>query len=75
MSFNHHKKVSVMKNSIYKTTFMLLLLIFSAACSKDLIDEKPPHLITSETLFTNLAGFEAGLNGLYAQVRREKEQG
>jgi len=51
-----------------------MLFLFSNSCTKDLIDEKPHHLITSETLFTNLAGFEAGLNGLYAQVRREKEE-
>ncbi len=63
-----------MKNSIYKSAIMLIFFLFSTACTKDLIDEKPPHLITSETLFTNLAGFEAGLNGLYAQVRREKEE-
>lgn len=63
-----------MKNSIYKIALILLFTTFGSACTKDLLDEKPPHLITSETLFTNLAGFEAGLNGLYAQVRREKEE-
>jgi len=63
-----------MKNAIYKSAFLMLFITFSTACTKDSLDEKPPHLITSETLFTNLAGFEAGLNGLYAQVRREKEQ-
>lgn len=62
-----------MKYSIYKHTIMLLIIFMVSACSKDILDEKPPHLITSETLFTNIAGFEAGLNGLYAQVRREKE--
>ena len=63
-----------MKSSIYKSALILLFITFSAACKKDLLDEKPPQLITSETLFSNLAGFEAGLNGLYAQVRREKEE-
>ena len=62
-----------MKYSIYKHTIMLLFILLFTACAKDLLDEKPPHLITSETLFTNVAGFEAGLNGLYAQVRRERE--
>lgn len=62
-----------MKNKIYKSAIILLLITLGTACNEDLLDEKPPHLITSETLFTNLAGFEAGLNGLYAQVRREKE--
>lgn len=62
-----------MKYSVYKHTIMLLFILIFTACSKDLLDEKPAHLITSETLFTNVAGFEAGLNGLYAQVRRERE--
>ncbi len=62
-----------MKYSIGKHTIMLLFILLFTACAKDLLDEKPPHLITSETLFTNVAGFEAGLNGLYAQVRRERE--
>jgi len=52
----------------------MLVFIFISSCNEDLLEEKPPHLITSETLFTNLAGFEAGLNGLYAEVRREKEE-
>ncbi len=39
------------------------------------LEEKPPHLISSETLYTNLAGFEAGINGLYALVRDERTGG
>jgi hypothetical protein len=62
-----------MKFSIYKHTIMLFSILMITACSKQQLEEKPPHLITSETLFTNVAGFEAGLNGLYAQVRRERE--
>ena len=58
-----------------------ILLTFFVACISygchDLIDEslkeQPPHLITATTLYNNLSGFEAGLNGLYAEVRRERE--
>jgi hypothetical protein len=51
---------------------------FSAAlglfgCSDALLEEKPPHLITSETLYTSYAGLDAGVNGLYAAVRTELE--
>ena len=52
---------------------MLAIISLTTACDQDLLNEKPPHIITSETLFTTLDGFETGLNGLYAQVRREKE--
>ena len=62
-----------MKFSIYKHTIMLFSILMITACTKEQLEEKPPHLITSETLFANVAGFEAGLNGLYAQVRRERE--
>jgi starch-binding outer membrane protein, SusD/RagB family len=55
---------------IYAINISLLLLILG--CSEDLLDERPPHLITTETLYTNLPGFETGLNGLYALVREEK---
>ncbi len=43
------------------------------SCKESLLDEKPPHLITTETLYRNLNGFEAGLNGLYSLVRGERE--
>lgn len=62
-----------MKNKILSAVMILALISLTTACDKDLLNEKPPHIITSETLFTTLDGFETGLNGLYAQVRREKE--
>jgi hypothetical protein len=63
-----------MKKIIFKISIIIISLVFISSCNDDLLMEKPPHLITSETLFTNYAGFEAGLNGLYAQVRREREE-
>src|SRR5690554_2412298 len=58
-----------MKNII----ILLIALFFIAACSESWLDERPPHLITTETLYSNLSGFEAGLNGLYSLVRGERE--
>ena len=54
-------------------TFILMLMI--ASCSKDTLDEKPPHLLSSVNLYKSLAGFETGLNGLYALARMEREGG
>lgn len=64
-----------MKSKLYKSTVVRILIIVSliSSCNKDLLTERPPHLITSETLYTSYAGFEVGLNGLYALVRSEKE--
>ncbi|WP_262246900.1 RagB/SusD family nutrient uptake outer membrane protein [Parapedobacter soli] len=53
--------------------FVSAIVWIAAGCSQGWLDETPPHLITAETLYTNLDGFEAGLNGLYSLVRRERE--
>ncbi|MEQ9305634.1 MAG: hypothetical protein RJQ14_17105, partial [Marinoscillum sp.] len=42
------------------------------ACSEDVLVENPPHFIAPDNLYVDLAGFENGLNGLYAQFRRER---
>lgn len=43
------------------------------SCSEQWLEEKPPHLITTETLYSSYEGFQSGLNGLYALVRGERE--
>ncbi len=44
-----------------------------AACNSDeILTEHPKDIIVADNLYTNLAGFEAGLNALYFQVRRER---
>lgn len=53
--------------------FTLSMLLVAGGCSKQELEEKPPHLVTAETLYTSLNGFESGLNGLYALVRKERE--
>jgi hypothetical protein len=42
------------------------------SCSDDLLTENPKDIIVADNLYTNPAGFEAGLNALYAQVRKER---
>ncbi len=59
-----------MKIKLYKITF-LFLVIFFIACDEIILDEDPPHLITTETLYTSLDGLETGLNGAYSLVRGE----
>jgi starch-binding outer membrane protein, SusD/RagB family len=62
---------------IFKKLAVLLMFIalLPAGCSKDILNETPPHLISTETLYTSLTGFDAGLNGLYNLVRMEREGG
>jgi hypothetical protein len=61
-----------MKNPVKRYTIILIILLLSA-CSEDILFESPPHIQTAETIYSNLEGFEAGVNGLYALVRQERE--
>jgi hypothetical protein len=58
--------------NIYRV-FIVVLMISFISCSEDLLTEETPHIITSESLYSSLAGFETGLNALYAKVRVERE--
>lgn len=57
---------------IFKILLVLTIILVSS-CSDSWLEEKPPHFIGGESLYTNLSGFEAGLNGLYSLVRGERE--
>src|SRR3546814_589325 len=57
---------------IIQLTVLIALHTMLSGCKEEWLDEKPPHLVTSGTVYTNLAGFETGINGLYALVRLEK---
>lgn len=41
-------------------------------CSDKGLTEAPPHIIVADNLYRDPAGFEAGLNALYFQVRLER---
>ena len=58
-------------SNIVKTLLIFLLLF---GCSEDILKETPPHLISSETLFQELGGFESALNGLYNLARYARWQ-
>ena len=58
---------------IFKFLQLSLIVVMLASCSKVELQEVPPHLITSETLYTNYAGFDAGINGVYALIRQTDE--
>lgn len=58
-------------SNIIKATLVILLLF---GCSNDILEENPPNLLSGETLYTDLSGFEAGLNGLYNIVRHARWQ-
>src|SRR5690606_17659024 len=59
--------------SIYFTILIFASLFLVTSCNDDWLVEEPPHLITTETLYTSAEGFETGLNGLYSLVRQERE--
>ncbi|MDN3593909.1 RagB/SusD family nutrient uptake outer membrane protein [Zunongwangia endophytica] len=65
------KKIITISVHYYLILFISLSL---SSCSDDILDEDPPHLITTGTLYTSLDGFEAGLNGIYATVRDERNE-
>lgn len=59
----------------FRRAALLLLgaaILAPAACSDDLLVEAPKNIIVADNLYVDAAGFEAGLNGLYYQVRRER---
>lgn len=61
-----------MKTIKYFLPLALVTLLWSS-CNKDLLNEKPPHFTTLDKLYVSAEGFQAGLNGLYATVRNERE--
>ncbi len=53
--------------------FVVLLILFSiSSCSEDFLDEDPPNILVAENLFVDKSGFEAALNGLYHEFRKER---
>jgi starch-binding outer membrane protein, SusD/RagB family len=48
---------------------LVLAVILLAGCSKDVLEENPPNILSGPTIFRNYNGFEAALNGLYNLAR------
>ena len=51
-------------------TAVALALFLLAGCSINL-EENPPHIITSDLLYSDYSGFDTGISGAYSQIRRE----
>lgn len=60
--------MKTLKNIILSATAVLLM----AGCSKERLEENSPSIILADNLYVNKAGFDAGLNGLYDEVRRSR---
>src|SRR5665647_2226605 len=60
-----------MKTKLLKLIAVVSIVVFFVGCETELLKEKPQHIITAETLYKSLAGFETGLNGAYSLIRRE----
>ena len=62
-----------MKKAYIIKSFVLILTIFlSSSCiDKNFLEEQPPHILVADNLYLDLNGFEAGLNTLYGDIRRE----
>lgn len=56
---------------INKFLYITLLTIFVSSCKKDFLDEDTSGFLSPENSYTTTAGFETGLNGLYAYARLE----
>ena len=50
-----------------------MVLAGTLAACEGILTENPPNLLTADNLYGSVAGFEAGLNGLYALAREEHE--
>jgi hypothetical protein len=60
-----------MKKILNHTIAILTVIILFAGCSEDWLNEEPPNIITTVTLYTSYNGFQSGVNGLYSLVRQE----
>lgn len=61
-----------MKN-IIQYLFISFTLFLLCACEEAFLDEAPRDRLTAENLYATPAGFENGLNALYAFVRQERQ--
>lgn len=56
------------------TIRVMLAIILLAGCSKDVLVENPPNVLSGPTILKNYNGFEAALNGLYNLARYARWQ-
>jgi hypothetical protein len=63
-------KYTAMKLKV-KYAFYILILLFSGCEMSNTLTEDPPHIITSDKLYTDYSGFQMGINGAYSEIRYE----
>lgn len=59
-------------NKIFKSILFAVALMLFFGCTDEELIEDPPHILAPVSLYKNLEGFEAGMNGIYAEWRRER---
>ena len=59
-----------METKIKLITFLIAVLV-NGCNTDDLLKEDPPHIITSDKLYTNYSGFDMGINAAYSEIRYE----
>ncbi|HKK61407.1 MAG TPA: RagB/SusD family nutrient uptake outer membrane protein [Bacteroidales bacterium] len=59
-------------NKIFKSILFAATLVLFFGCSEEELMEDPPHILAPVSLYKTLEGFEAGMNGIYAEWRRER---
>ena len=56
------------------TIRVMLVIILLAGCSKDVLEENPPNILSGPTILKDYNGFEAAMNGLYFLARYARWQ-
>lgn len=56
------------------TIRVMLVIILLAGCSKDVLEETPPNVLSGPTILQNYNGFESAMNGLYFLARYARWQ-
>jgi len=56
-----------------KTLLIINIIIFSSCSTDDFLKEIPKDIIAADNLYENYDGFQAGINGLYSYVLKERQ--
>ncbi len=67
------KTIASSIHRIWTSALLVAGVLLAAGCSGDLLEEHPETLYTPDRVYASEAGFELGLNGLYALARQERE--
>ena len=56
----------------FPIVILLITILFATACNKSKLDETPKGTYSPENLYISSSGFNAGVNSLYDDVRKER---